>query len=189
MIQVNLVTQMIQVNLITQMIQVNLVTQMIQVNLVTQMIQVNLVTQMIQVNLVTQMIQVNLVTSNPNTDNFFSACETAIKQYSELVETLQIECVKSWKKITDSTAVSTQQSLIIGNNNERGCSMPDYAQKIIDESMNHATRFIQFQNNMSSQAFAMMIKNIRTVNENPNPIMEFSKSWLNFWNNIGLKNK
>jgi len=127
--------------------------------------------------------------STPNTDNFFSACETAIKQYSELVETLQIECVKSWKKITDSTAVSTQQSLMIGNNNERGCSMPDYAQKIIDESMDHATRFIQFQNNMSSQAFAMMIKNIRTVNENPNPVMEFSKSWINFWSNIGLKNK
>ena len=125
--------------------------------------------------------------SNPNTDNFFSACETAVKQYSELVETLQIECVKSWKKITESTAVSTQQSQMIGNNNERGCSMPDYTQKIIDELMNHATRFIQFQNNMSSQAFALMIKNIRTVNENPNPIMEFSKSWVNFWSNIGIK--
>ena len=127
--------------------------------------------------------------NNPNTDNFFSACETAIKQYRELVETLQIECVKSWKKITNSTVISTQQSLMIGNNYERGYSMPDYTKKIIDESMDHATRFIQFQNNMSSQAFALTIKNIRAANETPNPVTEFSKSWVNFCSNIGLKNK
>ncbi len=38
--------------------------------------------------------------SNPNTDNFFKACETAIRQYRELMETLQVECVQSWKKNT-----------------------------------------------------------------------------------------
>jgi len=41
--------------------------------------------------------------SNPNTDNFFKACETAIRQYRELMESLQVECVQSWKKILDST--------------------------------------------------------------------------------------
>jgi len=121
--------------------------------------------------------------SNPNTDNFFKACETAIRQYRELMESLQVECVKSWKKILDST----QQDLI--RNNEKDYPIPDYAQKIIHESMDNATRFIQFQNNMSSQAFALMIKNIGTANETPNPVMEFSKSWVNFWSNIGLKNK
>ena len=121
--------------------------------------------------------------SNPNTDNFFKACETAIRQYRELVESLQMECVKSWKKILDST----QQDLI--RNNEKDYPIPDYAQKIIHESMDNATRFVQFQNNMSSQAFAMIIKNIKMMNETSNPVMQLSNNWVNFWDNMGLKNK
>jgi hypothetical protein len=121
--------------------------------------------------------------SNPNTDNFFKACETAIRQYRELMETLQVQCVQSWKKILDST----QQDLI--RNNEKDHSIPDYAQKIIHESMDNATRFVQFQNNISSQAFAMMIKNIKMMNETSNPVMQLSNNWVNFWSNMGLKNK
>jgi hypothetical protein len=55
--------------------------------------------------------------------------------------------------------------------------------------MDNATRFVQFQNNISSQAFAMMIKNIKMMNETSNPVMQLSNNWVNFWSNMGLKNK
>ena len=116
--------------------------------------------------------------TNSNTNNLFDACESSITQHRQSVEGFQLECVRSWKAIIDST-VSFQQDLVRRNGTD--IPLPNVTQKLIQESMDYATKFVQSQNIIASQCFASATQSIKAANQNFKPFTKLYDSVTNLW--------
>ena len=112
-------------------------------------------------------------------NNFFDAWEKSILQYRQSVESFQLEGIRSCKNICDST-ISAQQEF--ARTFGTGYSIPEATQKIINGSIDSATKLTQAQSKVLSESFATARNNIKALNENSKPFGEMCHSITDLWN-------
>ena len=111
-------------------------------------------------------------------NNFFDAWEKSISQYRQSAESFQLEGIRSCKKICDST-ISAQQEF--ARTFGAGNSIPESTQKIINDSIDSATKLTQAQSKVLSDSFATARNNIKALNENSKPFGELCHSITDLW--------
>ena len=135
-----------------------------------------------------------------NINNFFDAWEDYVTQYRQSIENLQLEYGRSCKEMSNST-ISAQQE--IAKRYGVNYSIPEATQKIINDSIDSATKLTQAQskvlsesfatarNNIKvlSESFATARNNIKALNENSKPFGEMCHSITDLWKPLGYKNQ
>jgi len=117
--------------------------------------------------------------SSSNANNLFDAWENSISQYRQAIENFQLECVRSCKKMYNSS-ISAQQEF--ARKNGVSYPIPDATQKIISDSVESAEKLIQAQSRAVSESFATVTNNIKAINENTKPFAEVCNSVTDLWN-------
>lgn len=110
--------------------------------------------------------------------------EKSISQYRQAIESFQLECVRSCKKMYNSS-ISVQQEF--ARKNGANYSIPDATQRIISNSIGSAEKLIQAQSNAVSESFATATNNIKAINENTKPFAEMCNSLIDLWNLSGFQ--
>ena len=77
----------------------------------------------------------------------------------------------SFLESTIDSSVLLQQDLARKNNVDD--SIADLTDKLINESMGYATKFVQSQNQFMSQFFAVMTENTKMTSENSEPFTKW----------------
>ncbi|PBO86170.1 MAG: hypothetical protein COA77_01210 [Thaumarchaeota archaeon] len=121
-----------------------------------------------------------------NINNFFDAWEDYLHQYRQSVENLQLEWTRSCKAMFNST-ISTQQE--IAKRYGVNYSIPEATHKIIEDSIDSATKLTQEQSKTMSDSFATTRNNIKAFNENTKHFVKMGHSITDLCNPSGYKNQ
>ena len=116
--------------------------------------------------------------SSSNVNSLFDAWENSTTQYRRAIESFELECIRSCKKMYNST-VSVQQEFARKN----GVNYPitDATQKIIDDSIDSAEELIRDQSKTITESFATATNNVKAINENTKPFSEMCNSITDLW--------
>ena len=121
-----------------------------------------------------------------NINNFVDAWEDYVTQYRQSVESLQLEWVRSCKAMFNST-ISIQQE--IAKRYGANYSIPEATHKIIEDSIDSATKLTQAQSKTMSDSFATTRNNIKALNENTKHFAKMCRSITDLCNTSGYKNQ
>ncbi len=121
-----------------------------------------------------------------NINNFIDAWEDYVTQYRQSVESIQLEWVRSCKEMFNST-ISTQQE--IAKKYGANYSIPEATHKIIEDSIDSATKLTQAQSKTMSDSFATTRNNIKALNENTKHFAKTYRGMADLCNPLGYKNQ
>jgi len=121
-----------------------------------------------------------------NINNFFDAWEDYVTQYRQSIENLQLEYGRSCKEMFNST-ISAQQE--IAKRYGVNYSIPEATHKIIEDSIDSATKLTQAQSKTMSDLFSTTRNNIKALNENTKHFAKMYRGMTDLCNPSGNKNQ